>query len=146
MITTKRKRKPKPKRSAAEQRRARIEWSQGRGRYDAAMPAPPTERPCDAPGRIWIAVAALVPRSADVDGHEERMAAHCARAEREGAPDFCRRSQRMCEACGHVGPRGPHSAWACRPRSPDDGGAETYCRPCFARWGWPELAGERERA
>jgi hypothetical protein len=144
----------KRKKSKRAVRAARVLWVRGAGRYGSdEMPPVLCAFADDNPDAVFAGMAALVPRSCDVEGHEERIAAHAARV----ALEDCKGngSELVCDACGTVAPRKGHMAgradvwrtpderaaaaarWACR-RVRGTTHNETYCRACFDVWGWPE--------
>jgi len=142
----------KRKRGARAVRAARALWVRGEGRYGSdEMPPAPNEMAGDFPDRVFAGVAALLPQSSDVEGHEERMAAHCARVAVEDVKG--NGMELTCDACGTVAPRKGNQSvnatvyrtprekadaagrWVCRAAN---GGREMYCRACFDVWGWPD--------
>lgn len=123
------------KRSKRAVKSAQVAWVQGRGRYEGKPRHVRTDW-APSPDRVMVAIAALVPASHAVEGHAERMRAHMERVARDEVQPFDPRTERQCEACGHVAPRGVDSGWASRPLPPAEGGAQVFCRACFGRWGW----------
>jgi len=123
-----------------------VRWGQGRAYYDDTTKPPKPSRlhKDDYPDSVFAGMAALVQYSHEVEGHEERMAAHMARVAREDVKGNT--AELTCDACGVVAPRadnmmtpdtaGTGERWVCRKIA--GAGNETYCRECFAVWGWPD--------
>ncbi len=147
------KRKKKGKRALRE---ARLRWVRGAGRYAESPPPKTRVFACDDPDTVFAGMAPRVPRSCDVEGHEERIRAHAERMAAELAREAERdRTHVTCDACGVVASRAGNVSvrevafnrredweaaqaqrWVCRRVGSSFN--ESYCRACFDVWGWPE--------